>query len=331
LLATSGIGHVRRLLLRILFSLFAAGLLLLLFYHLGPENILLLFRQMGWKFFGVVLIFGAQEIIRALVLVQCLTSGSRPAFRKLVYIRLIGEGVRAVTLTGPFLSEPTRAWLIRRQGVPPSEAIAATVAEYAVNSFVSAFLTVVCVLYLLNFVQTGHELRVAAIVLMCGSAGYLLIAFIVLYRRTYLAGGIASAITRFFGLQSRAAGKLAGVRRTEDALLLVLRDRPKTLARISALEFVAQFFLLVETYWAMVSMGVMVSFLTASITEILSKLANVAFAGAAEGAYALLFHALGLPAAAGFALSLVKRMRSLAYALIGLAILAVLPDHAHNL
>jgi uncharacterized protein (TIRG00374 family) len=322
---------VRSLLIRILFSLFAAGILVLLFYRLGPEHILLLFRQMGWKFFGVVLIFGANEIMRALALVQCLTKDTRPAFRKLVYIRLIGEGVRAVTLTGPFLSEPTRAWLIRRQGVPSSEAVAATIAEYAINSFVSAFLTVACVLYLLNYVQTADELRVAAIVLMCGSLGYLVIAFVVLYRRTYLVGAIAAGIVGFLGLQNRAAGKLAGIRRMEDSLLLMLRDRPKTLARISALEFVAQFFLLIETYWALVSMGVMVSFLTASITEILSKLANVAFAGAAEGAYALLFHALGLPAAAGFALSLVKRMRSLAYALIGLGILAVVPDHAHNI
>ena len=322
---------MRRNLLRILLSLAAAGLLLLLFYGLGPEKILLLFRQMGWKFFGVVLIFGAQEIVRALALVQCLTGATRPAFRKLVYIRLIGEGVRAVTLTGPFLSEPTRAWLIRRQGVPSSEAVAATVAEYAISSFVSAFLTVACVLYLLNYVQTAAELRMAAIVLMYVSAGFLLIAIVVLYRRTYLVGKIAKSIVSFLGMQNRAAGKLAGVRRMEDSLLLILRDRPGTLARISALAFVAQFLLLVETYWALVSMGVMVSFLTASITEILSKLANVAFAGAAEGAYALLFHALGLPAAAGFALSLVKRMRSLAYALIGLGILAVVPDHAHNL
>ena len=112
----------------------------------------------------------------------------------------------------------------------------------------------------------------------------------------------------------------------EDTLLSVLRDRPEVLARIVALEVVAHFLLLSETYWAMVSMGVMVSFLTATLAEILTKLANVAFAGVAEGAYALLFHALGLPAAAGFTLSLVKRMRSLAFALIGIGILAVVPD-----
>ena len=291
---------MRKHLLRVVLSLTAAGLLALLFYRLGPENILLLFGQMRWKFFGVVLIFGAQEIMRAVALVQCFTGDTRPAFRKLVYIRLIGEGVRAVTLTGPFLSEPTRAWLIRRQGVPSAEAITATVAEYAASSLMSAFLTIVCVLYLLNYLQTPRELRVPAIVLMCGSAGFLIIAFIVM-------------------------------RRMDNPLLRVFRDRPDRLARIAALEFVAQFFLLIETYWALISMGVMVSFLTASISEILSKLANLAFAGAAEGAYALLFHALGLPAAAGFALSLIKRMRSLAYALIGLGILAVVPDHAHNL
>jgi uncharacterized protein (TIRG00374 family) len=304
----------------------ALGLLGLLFYRLGPGNILALFRQMGWKFFGVVLIFGLQEVFRALALIQCLARDSRPTFRKLVHIRLIGEGVRAVTLTGPLLSEPTRAWLIRRQGVPSSEAIAATVAEYAANSFVSAVLTVAGVLYLLEYVQAPQELRVAATVLLYGSAGYLLIAFVVLYRRSHLASAIATTLMRFLRLEDKTTGKLEGLRRTETTLFSLLRDRPKRLARIAGLEFVAQFLLLLETYWALVSMGLTVTLLTASIAEILTKLANVAVAGVAEGAYALLFHALGLPAAAGFALSLVKRLRSLAFALIGLGILALVPD-----
>jgi hypothetical protein len=317
---------VRTSLIRIILSLFAAGVLILLFYRLGPQNILLLFRQMGWRFFGVVLIFGAQEIFRSLALLQCLTGESRPALRKLVHIRLIGEGVRAVTLTGPLLSEPTRAWLIRRQGVPSSQAIAATVAEYAANSFVSALLTAAGTLYLINYVQIPRELRAAAIVLLWGSTGYLVAAVFVLYRRTYLASAFANAIIGLLGLQHRAAAKLNGLRRTEDALLFMLRDRPGALARITALEFAAQFLLFIETYWALVSMGVMTSVITASIAEILTKLANVAVAGVAEGAYVLLFRALGLPAAAGFALSIVKRMRSLAYAVIGLGVLALLPD-----
>jgi hypothetical protein len=204
--------------------------------------------------------------------------------------------------------------------------VAATIAEYVANSFMSALLTVAGVLYLLNYFPIPKELRVTAIVLLCGSAGYLIIAFVVLYRRTYVASAIAAAFVDLLGVQRRTAGKLEGLRRVEDTLLSLLRDRPARMARITALEVLAHFLLLIETYWALVSMGLATSLLTAAMAEILTKLANVAFAGVAEGAYALLFHALGLPAAAGFALSLVKRMRSLSFALIGLGILALVPD-----
>jgi hypothetical protein len=83
--------------------------------------------------------------------------------------------------------------------------------------------------------------------------------------------------------------------------------------------------LLVETYWVLKSMGLMTSFMKASLVEALSKIANVAFAGLAEGAYAFIFQAFGLPAAAGFTLSLVKRLRSLAIAAIGLGVIALIP------
>ena len=98
-------GRTSAPLVRICVSLFAVLLLILLFYRLGPDNILSLFRRMGWKFFGVVLIFGIQEVVRALALVECLSQETCPGLRKLVHIRVIGEGIRAVTLTGPLLSE----------------------------------------------------------------------------------------------------------------------------------------------------------------------------------------------------------------------------------
>jgi len=166
--------------------------------------------------------------------------------------------------------------------------------------------------------------------LFFGSVGYLAIAFIVLFHRTYVAAGTASAIARLTGLESRVAAALATLRRVEDALLFVLRDRPGPAARLAALECLAHFLLLFETYWALNSMGVVVSFVTAALVEILTKLANVASAGVTEGAYAFLFKALMLPPAAGFTLSLVKRLRSLALAAIGLGIMTVIPDRARR-
>jgi len=142
-----------------------------------------------------------------------------------------------------------------------------------------------------------------------------------LFRRAYFIGSIAKALARVPGLKRIGRG-LEAVRKTEDALFLVLRDRPVRFLQLMALEAVAHVLLILETYWAMISMRLEASFITAFVAEGITKLANVAsFAGVAEGAYAVLFFALGLPAAAGFTLSLVKRVRSMMIGLIGLGIL----------
>jgi len=285
----------QRNLLRILIATVGLCILVVLFYRLGPQNILALFRQIGWAFLGVVLIYGVQELVRALAVFECLAPESRPAFKKVVHIRLIGEAVRAVTLTGPFLAEPTRAWFIKREGVRASEAVAATVGEYVLNGLVSALLTIAAVLYLFNYVEVPKELRVAGSVLLYGSLGYLAIAIVLVRKRSSVAETIAKTV-----------------------------GRRGTLPRLMVLQVVAHGLVLLETYWALTSMGVTSSIFTTSIAEILTKLANVAFVGMTEGAYAFLFHALGLPAAAGFTLSLVKRLRSFALAVVGLGSLALI-------
>ena len=314
----------RQNLVRIIVSLAGLGLLVFLLCRLGPNNVLSLFRQISWRFLVIVLIYGTEELVRAAALRQCLPRESCPAFRTIVHIRLIGEAVRAVTLTGPLLSEPTRAWLIRKQGVRSSEAVAATIGEYAANTFVSAFLTVAGVIYLFKCLEPPDDLRVAGSVLLCASAGYMVGVVIALSRRARFLRSVATRFARLPGMQSRTSARLESAGQTGDALFLALRDRPGTPLRLLALECVAQTLLLVETYWSLISMGLNTSFLTASLAEILTKLANVAFVGVAEGAYVFLFHALALPVTAGFTLALVKRLRSLALAVIGLASLSLI-------
>jgi hypothetical protein len=68
----------------------------------------------------------------------------------------------------------------------------------------------------------------------------------------------------------------------------------------------------------------------ALILEGASKFISVAFffipgqLGASEGVYALLFRAVGFPAAAGLTLALVRRVRALVVAGTGVAVLAAL-------
>jgi hypothetical protein len=310
----------------IVLALAGVALLGLLFHRLGPTNVLVLFRRLGWGFPAIVVVFGAHEVVRTAALLQCLAGTSRPVFRELLYVRFIGEAVRALTLTGPFLAEPVRGWLMSRRGVHTPYAAAAAIGEYAASSFASSFLTVGAAIYFLHAFEVASPLRVATLALASAAAGCLVLAVAAIRWRIRVIGALVSALARLPGLENRLRPSSDAVRQTDDGILLIFRQRPRTLAGLLSLEFAAHCLLILETYSAVTFMGVDISLVTASVAEILTKLANVAVAGAAEGVYVLLFSTLGLPAAAGFALSLVKRLRSLAVALLGLGSLALLPE-----
>ena len=304
----------------------ATGLVLfgLVFNRLGSENVLHLLAQSGWGFFGMVLIFALQEMVRAAGVIESLSSFSRPTFKDMLHIRFVGEGVRALTLTGPFLAEPTRAWFIGKHGVRSHDAAAATIADFVVHSLVSAVFTILATYYFIEVVRTPGISRIVARILLYGSMGYLALASAVWYRRIRVIGPIAGGLACLPGLRNLLCGRVEGVRRTEETLHTVLRDRPRTLVTLVLLQFLSHLLLFLEAYWGIVSMGIDVSFLTAALSEVLTKVANIALFGASEGAYAVMFAALGLPGAVGFALSVLKRARSLAVAGIGMGSLALL-------
>jgi hypothetical protein len=299
-----------RSLLHIALLLGGAVIVVALFYRLGPQNILLLLRQIGWSFFGIVAVYTIQLIVRAVALGYCLP-GCRLRFGELLYIRFVNEAVRGLTLTGPFLSEPATAWFITRQGVRTPEAAAAAVAEYVAHTFMSGVLTIPAVLYCLEKLRLSDAARTVLLILLAGSAVLIVGTLFVLWRRIYV-------ISPFVPSRDK-------VRRTEDALFRIFRDNPKNTLRLAGIEIVAHALLILETYWALVAMHLTRSLQLASLVEVLSKLAGLGSVGGTEGAYALLFIALGLPPAAGFALSLVKRIRSLTITVIGLAGVAIFP------
>jgi hypothetical protein len=101
-----------------------------------------------------------------------------------------------------------------------------------------------------------------------------------------------------------------------------LIDRPATLVQVLLLEILAQSILVFEIYWTIQSMGVAVSASTALLVEALTKAANVVqFFGVTEAGYAVVFNWLGLTAAVGFTLSVVKLLRSLTASALGLGLL----------
>src|SRR5262249_25019728 len=144
-----------------------------------------LFQQIGWSFFGIVAVYTIQLVVRAVALGYCLPGGGL-RFGELLYISFVNEAVRGLTLTGPFLSEPTTAWFIARQGVRTPEAAAATIAEYVAHTFMSGVLTIPAVLYCLEKLRLSDPARTVLLILLVGSAVLVGATSFVFWRRIYV-------------------------------------------------------------------------------------------------------------------------------------------------
>jgi len=297
-------------------------LLLALLFALGPGRILSLLSALGGNFLVIVALFGCHELVRAAAIDRCLYSHQRPGFRRLLRIRFLGEAAGTLTRIGPFAAEPMRAWMLGDQAGRGPEAYAAALSELIANSATSASVTVVVAGFVLVARAIHGELLVLAHVLFWSSLVYVGVAIWAVASRVSIIGAVARALGGLPFVGHRLRTDPVRVRRMEDAIVHALTHRPVALAQVLLLECVAQSILVFEMYWTIRSMGVDINLGTALFVEVLTKAANVVqFIGVTEGAYAVVFNWLGMTAAVGFTLSLVKLLRSLIAAGLGLAIL----------
>ena len=130
--------------------LLLAGLLLLIFllWRLGPSQIIGLLARIGWYAPLIMALYAAHHAVRALALHCCVLRRGVLRYADALSIRLSGEAVHSLTWTGPFLAEPTRAWLLKRRGLTLQEGFAATITEYLINALVITGMSVVGLVYL---------------------------------------------------------------------------------------------------------------------------------------------------------------------------------------
>jgi lysylphosphatidylglycerol synthase-like protein len=313
-------------------ALLVAGtaLLVVLLWRLGPAEILETLAQIGWYFVPILLLGGAHQATRALALKACIRQRGALRYRDAVAIRLSGEAVQTLTLTGPVLAEPTKAWLLERRGLSFRQGFAATLTEYIIYSFVSAVMAIVgLVTLVIRFTPSATITTIAiAIVAMCSV--FLAAAAIAITRRFYLIGTLVATLIRVGVLRGRFKPDIDAVHGIEDLLLAVLHDAPIRLVAVAALEIVAQALLVFELFWLLRAIHIALPALSVFLIEAWAKFFDFVFllvplqVGVLEGTYASIFSVLGLPLTGGFVLAFVRRARSLAIAGVGLAMLVFL-------
>lgn len=308
----------------------ALGLVLLVWVIVaqGPREILDLMLRVGWGIIPVTLVYAVYQAVRAAALWQCLPSPQAFGYRRTLWIRVSGEAVQFLTATGPFLAEPTKAWLLARGGLTGAEGFAATITEYLVNMLLAALLLAGAAAYLVASMNLGLALDTAARVLAIVSVVFVLVAAVAIWRRIYLIGAVLRGLGAIPVVGPRLRLDPAAVRRFEDRLLAVLRDDPGRLAVVALLEAVAHALLVIELALILSLSGLSFSLGRALLIEGATKFTSLAFffipaqVGASEGVLGAVAGVLGLPGAVGVAAALVRRIRGLLVSAVGLAALS---------
>lgn len=301
--------------------------LVYLVWRLGPGEILQMIGQMGRHSLPIFVFFAAYQAARAAALRLSVLQPGLLGYRDALWIRFSGEAVQSLTFTGPFLAEPTKAWLLGRRGLTLREGFAATITEYLICTFVAAVMSVVALLYLKQRVELPSVVGGVATGLIWGMSVFLIASAIAIVLRVYLIGNIIAGLAWMGVLGGRLQPDMAWINRMEDLLLAVLRDRPARFGVIALVEAGAQAFLVLEVFWVLRALDLVAPALYPLLIEAATKFISIAFffipmqMGAAEGTYTVVFDALGLPAAAGFTLAFIRRLRTLIVAGVGLAAL----------
>jgi hypothetical protein len=316
--------HLPWRLVRVLLFLGGMAVLAILVVRIGAAVIADSLVRVGWGFVWVSALYMAHVAMRAMALWRSLPN-ARLRYREVLRVRLAGEAVEAFTFTGPFLAEPTKAWLLVRTGtgMTGADAFGGVAAEYLLYTIVSAAMAAVTLGVLTARGTLPAAFRPPVFALLAA-----IFAFLAACVQAAISGiGLIAPIVRRAGavIGRRAIALAERLDPIERVLVALLHERPARLGEVLAIEIVGHALLACEIWVVFNALHVHVMAADPFLYEGGVKFIGVAFffvpgqVGAAESAYALVARALGFPLTAGLTLALVRRIRTAIVAGVGLA------------
>ena len=313
---------------RALLLVLGTALLGYLAARLGFRQIVSMLADLKWTFLPVLLLYAGHQALRAAALGFCLPRRGTVAYADLLAVRLSGEAVQFLTFSGPVLAEPMKAWLLRKRGLTTWEGLAATLAEYLASSMMAAAMAIVGLAYVLIVIEPTGGVRIATLAVLSGMVVFAGAFVVGISARLHIIGAFVRLAARLPWLRERLQHRLEGVGEAEDLLIHVLRDSPRRLWTILGIEAAGQACLGLELFCLIAALHPSSDLGQAMLIEGATKFITAGYffvpgqVGVAEGTYAVIFNTFAIPAAAGFAVSFVRRVRSVLTATIGLSALS---------
>ncbi len=299
--------------LRILLLIAGLAVIALLIRHTGPQLVWSMLLTVGWRVPVIAGIYGTYLVTRGFAL-----WGSAPAgtlrLGDALRIRLSGDVIESLTFT-QIISEPARGWLLTRQGMSIADAFGTIAIEFVLYDIPTSVMEIVAVVFLLANDAVPHATRVPFMLVLIVPVSFLSAC-------TWAAvtgrGVIAPAVRKLgvFVGTARAEWLVARFAPSERVLVDFLHVERRRFLRVLAFETTSQLLLVLEVWLVLTALGY-ASPLGALVIEGGAKLISLVFVmipgqvGASESVYALLARGIGVPAAAGLTLALVRRIRNL--------------------
>lgn len=310
-----------------------AGLLLFayLIKQTGFDTLASYLSLMGWGFAAIIALSCARNYVRGASWYFAIEPEHRHvSLFALTNVMLAGEAVKYLTATGPFLSEPAKAAMMKRQ-VPMLHGFSSLVVENMIY-YLSVWIFMLSGLPALSWIRDVPDgLKIAGYI---GAASIVFVAaitYLSIKRRWYPVAHLMELIGRHIsaGRKERFSTVINNTRLIEERVYAFYQDRRGAFYVILLLNMSAHLINVVEVAVILMLMKLPPDISAGFVIEAVTKLINMVFffvptrAGVYESGNALVMEALGLTAAAGVALAIIRKIRAFVWVGYGLAVIAL--------
>jgi hypothetical protein len=303
------------------------GLFVWLVRQTGVADILARVRALGVGFLLILAISSIRQFVRALAWLRCMTPEDRHiGILALVKARLAGDAIGDLTTAGPLIAEPLKVMTLGDR-LSTGARISSLAVENLAYAFSSCVMVMAGTLALLAFFAVSESLRAAGRVAIGATLIALTAAILIISRRWHLLSSLTGALLRLLKREEKWKTKRMRVREIEDYIFDFYARRPADFMLVALCEIGFHLAGVLEIYTTLNLTGDHTGWSSAFILEAVNRVINIAFAfvpamvGVDEAGTGLLAQTLGLGAAAGVTLAIIRKARMFFWIGLGLVFL----------
>ena len=286
--------------------------------QIGYDEITRGFRAIGWGFVPILILSGARLALRSRAWTAL--SGDRIPFRSALAATIAGDALGNVTPLSLLASEPAKAMYVGRH-FDPARALAALAAENFFYSVSVALYVIASAVAMLVAYALPPEWRQLGFMALGGMSAVLVGGAWLAWRQPTFASAITARLPN-----ARLRALAGRVRSFETDTYSVVSGQPGRMRTLVLCETVFHIVSFAECWLTFYLLTGTTSLLPAFVFDGLNRVINVIFKvmplrlAVDEGSARLLAIAIGFSGADGFMLGIVRKVRVIAWMLVGLGI-----------